>query len=184
MADASELGGGMSFSTHGSTPGSERTRGSAVDFASGLAAAFSSGRSREAAKTTTMANAIARIIAPTPTLRSGSPSNRCVRSRSRKAESLYLPRRRVSPASNNPTETRTPRKTAAVSPPSPADVPSALPLSRRPLFPMILIPSSCTLRSTGKTVLGDLQSVAIYTASYTARVLRSTSSGERLWDRK
>jgi hypothetical protein len=115
-------------------------------------------------------------------LRSGSPSNQYVRPRSRTAESLYLPRRRG--ASNNPADTRTTHKTASGSPPSSADVPPVLPSSKRPLFPMILIPSSCTLRSTGKTVLGDLQSVAIYTASYTARVLRSTSSGERLRDRK
>ena len=130
----------MSFSTHGSTPGSERTRGSAVDFASPcLADAVSSGRSRKAATATTMANATARIIAPTPTLRSGSPSNQRVRSRSRTAEPLYLPPRRVVPA--RVLLAGTTRKIASGSPPSSAGVPPALPLSKRPLFPMIPTPS-------------------------------------------
>jgi hypothetical protein len=106
-----------------------------------LAAAFSSGRSRGAAKATTMANATARIIAPTPNLKSGSPSNRCVRYRSRTAESLYLPRRRVASTSNDPTDTRATRKTALGSPPSSADVPFVLPLNKRPLYPIRLTPS-------------------------------------------
>jgi hypothetical protein len=38
------------------------------------------------------------------------------------------------------------------------------------------IPSSRALRPTGEVVLGNLQSVAMHTASYTARVIRSTSS--------
>src|SRR5215207_4652250 len=38
------------------------------------------------------------------------------------------------------------------------------------------IPSRCAPRSTGEVVLGNPQSVAMHTASYTAWVFRSTSS--------
>ena len=65
----------MSFSTHGSTLGSERMSGSVSDFTSCFASAGFIGLSREAAKATTVANPSARIIAPTPTLRNGSRSN-------------------------------------------------------------------------------------------------------------
>src|SRR5215208_2026591 len=46
-----------------------------------------------------------------------------------------------------------------------------------------LIPSRWALRSTGEAVLGNPQSVAMHTASYTPWVFRSTSSSANLQDR-
>jgi hypothetical protein len=164
MGVAWDLGGGMSFSTHGSTSGSDRTSGSVADFTSGFAAADSIGRSRKAATATTMANPSARSIAPAPTLRSGSPSNLWVRSGSRTAESRYLPRRRVAPAGRSPAATKTIRRTAPGSPLLSVGVPPVLPSSTSPLLPMILNPSP-------PAVLGD-QPASLYSGTF--RALRCT----------
>jgi len=180
MSVAWDLGGGMAFSTHGSTSGSERTSGSVADFTSGFAAADSIGRSRKAATATTMANPSARSIAPAPTLSSGSPSNLRVRSSRRTAESRYLPHPRVAPAGRSPAASRTRRRTAPGSPLLSVGVPPVLPSSTSPLLPTILTPSRCAPRSTGEAVLGNPQSLALHTASYTGWVFRSTYSSANL----
>ena len=86
----------MSLSTQGTTPGPERTSGLVVEFIfSDFAAATCIGRSREAATATTRAKPSATIIAPVPTLRSGSLSYPLVRLRRRTSGSRYRPHRRT-----------------------------------------------------------------------------------------
>jgi hypothetical protein len=119
-----------------------------------------------------MANPSARSIAPAPTLSSGSPSNLRVRSSRRTAELRY-----------RPAATRTRRRTAPGSPLLSVGVPPVLPSSTSPLLPTIFTPSRCAPRSTGEAVLGNPQSLAMYTASYTGWVFRSTSSSANLRDR-
>src|SRR5829696_8233129 len=128
-----------------------------------------------------MANASARNIAQAPTLRSGSPSNLRVRCSRRTAESRYLPRLRLAPAGRSPQgeahgarhPTVVCRHAAGVA----VEYESPVTRDTHP------IPSRCAPRSTGEVVLGNPQSVAKHSASYTAWVFRSTSSSENLRDR-